>query len=78
MKLGTWLMVVALLGGMWVIVAPYIIGYGPKHGNPWAGGIVGVDVLAALVIVAALAGLAGFWRAVLHELGTKSEPFAED
>lgn len=68
MKGGTALSVVALLGGVWVILAPIILGYVPKHGNPWGGLILGSDIIGVLVIVAALAGLAGFWGNFLKTL----------
>ncbi len=68
MKLGNWMSVIGILGGIWVIVSPYLVGFAPRHGNPWTGMVVGTDVLGALIILASLIGLMGFWGLRLREL----------
>lgn len=78
MKLASWLNIIGLLGGVWIVVAPYVVGYGPAHGNPWSGAILGIDIMAALVILASLAGLAGFWNGMLKELGQRVGPFIHE
>lgn len=78
MKRATWLSILGLLGGVWIMLAPAIVGYAPKHGNPWPGVVLGPDVLGALVIVAAIVGLAGFWGHFLKELTDgESEPLID-
>ena len=73
MKMGTGMNIVGLIGGIWVLCAPYVVGYAPKHGNPWSGIVLGSDFLALIVIVSALIGLTGFWSLYLRAL-THQEP----
>lgn len=65
MKTGTWTNLIALLGGVWIWLAPTLTGYAPKHGSPWAGLILGSDIMAGVVVVVSLVGLAGFWHGYL-------------
>ncbi len=68
MKFGTWMSVVAFLAGIWVMTSPFIVGFAPRHGNPWTGPVLGAELLGCLVALAALAGLVGFWGLHLKEL----------
>lgn len=72
MKVGSWMNVLALLGAVFVLFAPALLGYAPKHGNPWSGIVLGSDVIAGFVIIMAIAGLAGFWSRYLHHVKAPS------
>lgn len=72
MKTGTWLSLLAVLGGVWVMLAPVIAGFAPKHGNPWHGVILGTDIIGALVVAVALVGLIGSWGLHLRSLAEKA------
>ena len=74
MKVGTWLHVLALLGAIWAILAPVMLGYAPKHGDPWSGLILGTTILASLIILATIVGLVGFWGIFLKRLTAKPLP----
>ncbi len=77
MKTGTWLHLVAILGGIWAILAPALIGYAPKHGDPWSGLILSTTILASLIIITAIVGLVGFWGLFLKRLTAKPVPEPE-
>lgn len=68
MKVASWISVVGLLGGVWTIVSPYLVGFAPKSGNPWTGIVLGTDILGVLIILASIVGLAGFWSLRLREM----------
>jgi hypothetical protein len=78
MKGGTILNLLGLLGGVWVILSPYVVGFAPTHGNPWSGVVLGTDILGALVIVASIVGLAGFWGLFLKEMGQRQPKSLSD
>lgn len=71
MKFGTWMSVMGILGGAWVSLAPYLIGFAPTHGNPWSGAVLGTVLLGALIMLASLVGLIAFWGLKLRELTLK-------
>lgn len=73
MKLGTGINIMGILAGVWIFCAPYIVGYAPHHGSPWSRLVLGSDILALIVIVSAVVGLAGFWGGFLKAL-THPEP----
>ncbi|MCL5116925.1 MAG: hypothetical protein M1272_07230 [Firmicutes bacterium] len=77
MKLGTWMSIVSILAGVWVILSPYMVGFAPKHGNPWTGIVLGTTILGALMILASLVGLIGFWGLRLKEMGQEVHRPAE-
>jgi hypothetical protein len=68
MKSGVSLSGLTVLGGIWIGIAPFWLGYAPKHGPVWTP-VVAVSVWLGLIIVAAgLIGLIGFWAGGLAEL----------
>ncbi len=77
MKFGTWMSVIGILGGAWVILAPYIVGFAPTHGNPWSGAVLGTVILGALIMLASLVGLIAYWGLKLRELSAK-RPVEQD
>ncbi|NMP23296.1 hypothetical protein [Sulfobacillus harzensis] len=72
MKFGTWLSIIGILAGAWVILAPEIVGFAPTHGNPWTGPMLGSAILGGLIMLTALVGLVAFWGLRLRELGNQS------
>lgn len=77
MKGGTIFSIIGLLGGVWVILSPYLVGFAPTHGNPWSGIVLGTDILGALVILASIVGLAGFWGLSLKEMAQRKPRIPE-
>ncbi len=73
MKIGTTMNLIGLLAGVWIFCAPYIVGYAPKNGVRWTGLVGGSDIIALIIILSALVGLAGFWGLLLKSL-TSREP----
>jgi hypothetical protein len=68
MKAGPSLTVVAVLGGIWIGIAPFVVGYGPGHGPVWTP-VVALSVWLGIVIAGAgLIGLMGFWTAGLGDM----------
>ncbi len=68
MKRGVSLSGVTVLGGIWIGIAPFWLGYAPKTGPVWTS-VVAVSVwLGLLIVVAGLMGLVGFWAAGLGAL----------
>lgn len=78
MKTGSILSVIGLLAGVWVLVAPYLIGFAPSSGTPWSRLMVGTDVIGILIILASLVGLVAFWGLRLKELTRHSHTLPED
>jgi len=70
MKGGTVGFIVAILAGMWMIVAPYLVGFG--HLAADASVVRGTVVMGILVIVAAGLGLVTFWRRYWQEWAEES------
>jgi len=68
MKMGTWMSLIGFLAGIWVMLSPYLVGFAPTHGNPWTGMVLGTDILGALMTLASLVGLVGFWGIQLKQM----------
>lgn len=68
MTRGTALSGLTILGGIWIGTAPFWLGYAPTHGPAWTP-VVALSVwLGAVIAVAGLVGLLGFWAGGLGEL----------
>lgn len=78
MKIGSWMSLLGVLAGMWVMASPYLIGYAPKHGNPWSGIVLGTDILGAIIVVVSLLGLVAFWGLRLREISHRHSTLVED
>ncbi|MCY0877666.1 MAG: hypothetical protein OWU84_01795 [Firmicutes bacterium] len=68
MKMGTWMSLIGFLAGIWVMLSPYLVGFAPTHGNPWTGMVLGTDILGAVIALASLVGLVGFWGIALKHM----------
>lgn len=67
MKVKGGLLVLLVLGGIWIGVAPFWLGYAPAHGPVWSGVSVVSIWMGALIVVAGLVGLIGFAAGGLAE-----------
>ncbi len=77
MKAAGGLSVAVVLTGVWVGVAPFVIGYAPASGSPWTGPVsmsVGIGVAAACF---GLIGLVGYSGGRLGELQRMMKDIAE-
>ncbi|MCY0864924.1 MAG: hypothetical protein OWQ57_08245 [Sulfobacillus sp.] len=70
MKGGTVGFIVAMLAGIWTILAPYLVGFG--HLGLDASVVRGTVVIGILVIAAAGLGLITFWSRYWAEWGASS------
>ena len=58
---------VLVLGGIWVGIAPFWLGFAPSRGAIWTGAVTISVSMGALIVVAGLVGLLGFASGALGE-----------
>lgn len=68
MNRGVGLSMLLVLGGIWLGVAPFLIGYAPTTGSVWTGPVELSVWLGLVIVVAGLIGLVGFWSSSMSEL----------
>lgn len=67
MKGGFFLSVTAVLGGVWVGISPFLVGFPPKHG-PWTAAVTTSVWIGAAIVFAGLVGLIAFAAGSLGHL----------
>ncbi len=67
MKASVGLSALAVLGGIWIGIAPFWVGYAPKHGPVFTGPVAVSVWMGGLISVVGLIGLVGFWAGGLGE-----------
>lgn len=69
---------VLLLGGIWIGVAPFWLGFASSHGAIWTGAVTISVSMGALIVVAGLVGLLGFASGALGEAERQLERLASE
>lgn len=67
MRLGSYISGIAMLGGLWLFVSPYLLNYRPASGDPWTGPVLTAVVGGLAVVVAGALGLIAYWGLALRE-----------
>lgn len=65
MKTASWLSGASIIGGLWVMLSPVIVGFSasnPHH--PWTASMDIATVFGGLLIIAGLVGMVGFYAAM--------------
>jgi uncharacterized membrane protein len=70
-------LVVTTLGGVWLMLAPYLVGFHRTAHNPWPTPVLVSVVAGAFVTAASLVGLVGYLGLTLRELQQAARSRAE-
>ncbi len=68
----------AVLGGIWIGIAPFWVGYAPKHGSVFTGATALSVWMGAIIVVAGLIGLVGYWAGGLGETVRRLREFEKE
>ncbi len=58
----------AVLGGVWIGIAPFWVGYAPKHGPVFTGPVELSVFMGIVIVIVGLIGLVGYWAGGLTEI----------
>jgi hypothetical protein len=67
MRFGSFVSGIAILGGLWLFVTPYLLNYRPATGDPWTGPVLTAVIGGLAVAVAAALGLVAYWGLALRD-----------
>jgi hypothetical protein len=76
-RVGVGILVLMFLGGLWLMVAPFMVGYQDRTAH-WTNGTINIFIVGAGVALLALATIVVFVAGVLFELARRNRALQEE